>query len=63
MIVMAERACKICKRLVKGNVCPACKTSDLSKNWKGVLVVFNPESEIAKEAGIVSPGKYAIRVK
>jgi DNA-directed RNA polymerase subunit E" len=60
---MVERACKTCRRLVKGNVCPACKTSDLTRNWRGVLLVIDSESEIAKEAGISTPGKYAIRVK
>jgi len=61
---MADRACKICRRLVKGNSCPACKTSELSRNWRGVLVITDPEkSDLAKEAGIVAPGKYAIVVK
>ena len=60
---MVERACKTCRRLVKGNVCPICKASDLTRNWKGVLLVVDVESDIAKEAGITAPGKYAIRVK
>ncbi|MFQ6009957.1 MAG: transcription elongation factor subunit Spt4 [Candidatus Aenigmatarchaeota archaeon] len=61
---MAKRACKTCRRIVKGNICPVCKASDLTKNWKGILVVVDPaNSEIAKEAGITSPGKFAIRVK
>lgn len=60
---MSEKACKSCRRLVKGNICVACKSSDLSSNWKGVLVVFDANSEIAKEAGITAPGKYAIRIK
>ena len=60
---MPDKACRICRRIVKGNICPACKASDLSKSWKGILVVVSPESEIAQEAGITAPGKYAIRVK
>ena len=61
---MVIRACKECKRIVKGNICPACKTSELTRNWKGIVIVINPsESLIAKEAGITAPGKYAIRVK
>jgi DNA-directed RNA polymerase subunit E" len=60
---MTEKACKSCRRLLKGNLCPACKSSELSSSWKGVLVVFNPESEIAKEAGITAAGKYAVRIK
>jgi len=60
---MTEKACKSCKRLLKGNLCPTCKSSELTSNWKGVLVVFNPESEIAKEAGVTAVGKYAVRIK
>lgn len=60
---MAEKACKSCRRIVRGNICPVCKSSDITTNWRGLLVVINPESEIAKEAGITSPGRYAIRTK
>ena len=60
---MPEKACKNCRRLVKGNLCPVCKTSDVTTSWKGVLVVLDANSEIAKEVGITAPGKYAIRVK
>lgn len=60
---MPEQACKICRRLVKGSVCPVCKTNELTRNWKGILVIFDTESEVAKEAGITAPGKYAIKVK
>lgn len=61
---MVERACKVCRRLVKGNVCPVDKGSDLTRSWRGVLVVVNPEvSTIAKEAGLTSPGRFAIKIK
>jgi DNA-directed RNA polymerase subunit E" len=60
---MAEKACKSCRRIVRGNICPVCKSSDITTNWRGLLVVINSESEIAKEAGITSPGRYAIRTK
>jgi len=40
-----------------------CKTSELTKSWKGILLVIDANSEIAKEAGITAPGKYAVRVK
>lgn len=60
---MAEQACKHCRRLVKGKLCVVCKSNELTKNWKGILVVFDPSSEVAKEAGITSPGKFAIKVK
>ena len=60
---MVDKACRVCRRLVKGNICPNDKSTDLTKSWKGILLVMNVDSEIAKEAGITAPGKYAIRVK
>ncbi|MDD5416439.1 MAG: DNA-directed RNA polymerase subunit E'' [Candidatus Aenigmarchaeota archaeon] len=60
---MADKACKLCRRIVKGNICPVCKTTELSKNWKGVLIVIETDSEIAKKAGITAPGRYAVTVK
>jgi DNA-directed RNA polymerase subunit E" len=60
---MPEKACKTCRRLVKGNLCPICKTSELTSNWRGVIVIVDPNSEIAKEAGITASGKYATKVK
>ena len=60
---MAEKACRNCRRLVKGSICPICKSTDLTKSWRGSLIILNAESEIAKEAGITTPGKYAVRVK
>ncbi len=60
---MTEKACKVCRRVVKGNLCPICKTSEVSSSWKGSLIVFDANSDIAKEAGITAPGKYAVRVK
>lgn len=58
-----EKACPSCRRLTKGNICPICKNSSVTKSWKGVIVVLDAESEIAKEAGITAPGKYAVKVK
>ncbi len=60
---MPEKACKTCRRLVKGNICPICKSTELTRSWRGIIFVLNAESEIAKEAGITAPGKYASKVK
>ncbi len=57
-----ESACRVCRRLVEGSECPVCKSKDLTKSWQGVIVVFDPDSEIAKAAGITVPGKYALQV-
>lgn len=56
------KACKRCKRIVTNNMCP-CGSKDLTSNWRGFLVILSPDSQIAKEAGIETPGKYAIRVR
>jgi DNA-directed RNA polymerase subunit E" len=60
---MSEQACRTCRRLLKGNLCPICKSTDVSRSWKGLIVIFDAESEIAKAAGLSSPGRYAVRVK
>jgi DNA-directed RNA polymerase subunit E" len=60
---MAEKACKKCRRLVKGNICPICKTTELTTSWRGIIQVLNADSDIAREAGITAPGKYASRAK
>ncbi len=60
---MTEQACRICRRLVKGSMCLVCKSTDLTKNWKGILVVLDGSSEVAKEVGITAPGRYGIKVK
>jgi DNA-directed RNA polymerase subunit E" len=57
-----ENACKICRRLFEGTECPVCKSREITKNWKGVILIFDPESEIAKLANITVPGRYAINV-
>lgn len=55
-----HKVCKHCKRFVDGKVCPACKTSEFTRRWKGIVFIINPESEIAETLGITAPGKYAI---
>jgi len=47
----------------KGNICPVCKKSDLTTNWKGFTIILDPKnSKIAKKMGIKVPGKYALRL-
>lgn len=61
---MAERACKNCNRIVEdSDECPVCKNNDLSDSWSGLVVIYDPDSEIAEKLGIKTPGRYAIRVK
>jgi len=57
-----KKACKKCRTFVRGNECPTCKSTDLTTNWKGRVIIFNPEhSDIAKKMDIKEKGEYAIR--
>lgn len=61
---MTEKACKNCRFISNGSVCPNCKSTNLSDDWTGLVVIIDPEkSEIAKKMGIKSPGRYAVRVR
>ncbi len=59
---MSDLVCKTCKRIVEGKECAVCKSQDLTRNWKGILIVYDGESEIAKKAGQAIPGKYAMQI-
>jgi DNA-directed RNA polymerase subunit E" len=60
---MAKKACRNCKRIIlKGSVCPVCKSTDLTASFQGIVVIFDVQSDIAKTLGITAPGKYAIKV-
>jgi len=61
--MVKELACRKCKCITTGKVCPACKSSDLTPDWQGIVVVANPEeSRIAKTLKITVKGKYALKV-
>jgi len=58
-----QMACRKCKFVTMGKVCPACKSSDLSPDWTGVVLVVDPSnSQIARTLGITEKGKYALKV-
>ncbi|HKG41875.1 MAG TPA: transcription elongation factor subunit Spt4 [Nitrososphaeraceae archaeon] len=58
-----EVACKKCKAITIGKVCPVCKSSDLSPDWSGIILVFDPlKSQIASTLEITAPHKYALKV-
>ncbi len=58
-----EMACRKCKFVTTGKVCPGCKSSDLTPDWNGIVLVVDPtNSEISKTLGITQKGKYAIKV-
>ena len=58
-----EMACRKCKYVTTGKVCPACKSSDLTPDWNGIVLVVEPSySIVAKTLGITEKGKYALKV-
>jgi len=61
---LTEKACKNCRYISNGSVCPNCKSTNLSDDWTGLAVIIDPDkSEIAKRMRIKAPGRYAIRVR
>jgi len=58
-----EFACKKCKALTMGKMCPVCKSTELSKDWFGILLIFDPEkSKVASTLEISVSHKYALKV-
>ncbi|MGB0856115.1 MAG: transcription elongation factor subunit Spt4, partial [Nitrosopumilus sp.] len=37
-----EMACRKCKFVTTGKVCPVCKSSDLTPDWNGIVLVVDP---------------------
>jgi len=61
--MVREMACRKCKCVTIGKICPACKSSDLTPDWQGIVLIANPEkSKIANTLGITTKGKYALKV-
>lgn len=58
-----EMACRRCKYVTTGKVCPGCKSSDLTPDWEGIVLMIEPaRSKIAQTLGITAKGKYALKV-
>lgn len=61
--MVRELACRKCRAITTGKVCPVCKSSDLTPDWSGILLVVHPEtSQVAKALSITQKGKYALKV-
>jgi len=61
---MKKKACKRDKLFVEKDKCPICHGNQFSENWKGRVMVFDPNlSEIAKKAGFTVKGEYAIKIR
>jgi DNA-directed RNA polymerase subunit E" len=61
---LTDKACKNCRFISNGPICPNCKSTNLSDDWSGLVVIMDPaNSEVAKRMGITAPGRYAVRVR
>ena len=61
---MTEKACKNCRFISSGPICPNCKSNNLSDDWSGLIVIIDPTaSEVAKRMAITAAGRYALRVR
>ncbi|MHA1713420.1 MAG: transcription elongation factor subunit Spt4 [Candidatus Ranarchaeia archaeon] len=61
---MKERACKNCQALSTGSVCPQCKSTSLTVDYTGIVIILDPEnSMLAKRLNINKPGRYAMKVR
>ncbi|WP_400151417.1 transcription elongation factor subunit Spt4 [Candidatus Methanarcanum hacksteinii] len=61
MVGPVYKACKQCSFISEEDTCPRCG-GQTSREWQGYLVVIDYEkSDIAKQMGISSNGKYALR--
>jgi len=61
---MSEKVCPTCRLITRENMCPKCKTSSLSDDFSGLVIVFSPEdSAIAKAMKIKEKGRYALKVR
>ncbi|BBL69381.1 DNA-directed RNA polymerase subunit E'' [Methanoculleus chikugoensis] len=58
------KVCRECHRVVEGESCVICATSNLSEDWAGYVVIIDPErSEIAKKMNVTMAGRYALKVR
>ena len=58
-----EFACRKCKALSSGKLCPICNSTDLTSRWSGLIILLDPEkSKIAKMLNFKAKGRYAIEV-
>ncbi|WP_407355802.1 transcription elongation factor subunit Spt4 [Methanolobus sp. WCC5] len=61
---MSEQVCRECHRIITGQTCPICGSSNLSSDWSGMVIIIDPErSEIAKKMDVRVADKYALKVR
>ena len=64
MSEMSEKACSQCHFITKGNMCPKCRSTSMSDDFGGLVIVFDPQrSAIAKSLKVKEKGRYALKVR
>ena len=60
-----QKACKSCNTIFEtGDKCPNCGSKEITDNFKGRMVLLNPEkSEIAKHLDLKEKGNFAIKTR
>jgi DNA-directed RNA polymerase subunit E" len=62
--MVKPKACKICNTIYEEDKCPKCESRESTDNFKGRIVVLNPEqSEIASKLKLKSKGNFAIKTR
>jgi RNA polymerase subunit RPABC4/transcription elongation factor Spt4 len=61
-MVKRLQVCRNCRRFTTEKVCPNCKSTNLSTSWKGMVIIIDVNSEVAKALNINEAGKYALYV-
>ncbi|MBU5537097.1 MAG: transcription elongation factor subunit Spt4 [Candidatus Aenigmatarchaeota archaeon] len=61
-MVKRLQVCRNCRRFTNEKACEVCKSTNLSTSWKGLVVITDVNSEMAKALNIKEPGRYAIYV-
>ncbi|HET9357435.1 MAG TPA: transcription elongation factor subunit Spt4 [Nitrososphaeraceae archaeon] len=58
-----ELACKRCRAVTVGKVCPICKSTELTPDWYGIILIFDAnKSKVASLLEIHASHKYALKV-
>lgn len=62
-MALKEKACKNCRLIYEGNICPSCGKKEVSDSFKGKVEIIDPEkSEMAQKLEVNKKGVYAIKL-
>lgn len=62
-MVQKEKACKNCRLIYEGDVCPSCGKKEVSDSFKGKVEIIDPEkSEMSQMLKVTKKGVYAIKL-